>query len=127
MTFQVFPACSNATKAQKITKLKLSYVARVLCNDAGKGVLESRIVEALEDLNNEWKFSTCTKFTKDECEDWGININCNKRSTGAAGPQSPNNLVSTTLNYECIQVRISIEVLVEVTRILVVPTGVPRP
>ena len=95
VSLQTFPACSNATKAQKITKLKLSYIARVLCNDAGKGVLQQRIVDALEELNKEWKFSTCTKFSEDECADWGININCNKRTSVAQ--QSSNSFINQVM------------------------------
>ena len=88
----VFPACSKATKAQKIFKIKLSYIADVLCNEAGKGVLESKITDALEALNKEWKFSTCSKFTRDECQDWGININCNQRSGSSGRDDSADSL-----------------------------------
>ena len=46
-----YPACSETKPAQKIFKIKLDYITDVLCNDAGKGVLKKRIIDALQELN----------------------------------------------------------------------------
>jgi len=70
----VYPACSVAKKAQKIFKIKLQYLTSVLCHDAGQGVLKNKIIAALQELNREWKYSTCDKI--DECKGLDININC---------------------------------------------------
>ncbi len=53
----------------------------MLCNDAGKGVLKQRIIDALRELNKEWNFSSCNRLTEEECKDLGININCNRRAS----------------------------------------------
>merc|ERR1719410_3241167 len=76
----VYPACSETKPAQKIFKIKLDYITDVLCNDAGKGVLKKRIIDALQELNKEWNFSSCNQLTEEECKDLGINIQCNRRS-----------------------------------------------
>ncbi|XP_040577922.1 uncharacterized protein uif [Lepeophtheirus salmonis] len=76
-----YPSCSKTKPAQKIFKIKLDYLTNVLCNEAGKGVLKSKIVNALQQLNKEWKFSSCSQLTEQECEDLGININCNIRGS----------------------------------------------
>ena len=54
-----------------------------------RGVLKERIFSALQELNKEWQFSSCNQLTESDCEDLGININCNQRpSTGESGPTS---------------------------------------
>ena len=52
-----YPACSETKPAQKIFKIKLDYITDVLCNDAGKGVLKKRIIDALQELNKVYIFS----------------------------------------------------------------------
>ena len=81
----VYPACSKAKPAQKIFKIKLDYLTDVLCNEAGKGVLKERIVTALQELNKEWSFSSCNQLTESDCEDLGVNINCNQRPSTLNG------------------------------------------
>ena len=44
-----------------------------------QGVLKARIIAALQELNKEWSFSSCNQLTEEDCEDLGININCNRR------------------------------------------------
>ena len=51
-----YPACSETKPAQKIFKIKLDYITDVLCNDAGKGVLKKRIIDALQELNKVFFF-----------------------------------------------------------------------
>lgn len=75
----VYPACSVAKPAQRIYTIKLQYLAKVLCNKQGHGVLKDRIITALEDLNKEWKFSTCDKISEEDCEGLGVNIDCVKK------------------------------------------------
>ena len=84
----VYPACSASTAAQKIFKIKFGYITSVLCNDAGKSVLKDKIQKALQELNNEWKFSSCQQWNEEDCEDLGININCNKRKSSGMIPYS---------------------------------------
>ena len=84
----VYPACSETTPAQKIFKIKLDYITDVLCNDAGKGVLKARIIAALQELNKEWNFSPCNSLTEEECDDLGINIQCNRRQSGLLNPSA---------------------------------------
>merc|ERR1719282_869009 len=78
----VYPACSTATAAQKIFKIKLQYLAQVLCSKAGKGVLKDKIIKALQELNKEWRFSACDKISEEECEGLGVNVNCIQKATG---------------------------------------------
>ena len=63
----------------------------MLCNDAGKGVLKSRIIEALQELNKEWNFSSCNTLTESDCDDLGVNINCQRNAGGSSS--SDNNQV----------------------------------
>ena len=88
----VYPACSASTAAQKIFKIKFGYITSVLCNEAGKSVLKDKIRKALQELNDEWKFSSCdfNQINDGECENLGININCNKRKTTKGSKTSPN-------------------------------------
>eukprot|EP00096_Caligus_rogercresseyi_P005025 TRINITY_DN1980_c0_g2_i1.p1 TRINITY_DN1980_c0_g2~~TRINITY_DN1980_c0_g2_i1.p1 ORF type:complete len:2992 (-),score=731.35 TRINITY_DN1980_c0_g2_i1:531-9380(-) len=78
----VYPSCSKSRPAQKIFKIKLDYLTNVLCNEAGKGVLRTKVLNALRTLNKEWGFSSCPSLREEECKDLGININCNIRSQG---------------------------------------------
>ena len=75
----VYPACSAAKPAQKIYTIKLQYLAKVLCSKQGHGVLKEKIINALEQLNKEWKFSTCDKISENDCEGLGVNIDCVKK------------------------------------------------
>ena len=75
----VYPACSAAKPAQKIYTIKLQYLASVLCSKQGHGVLKNKIISALEDLNKEWRFSTCDKISEKDCEGLGVNIDCIKK------------------------------------------------
>jgi len=72
----VYPACSVATPAQKIFKIKLQYLAQVLCSKAGQGVLKNKIINALQELNKEWRFSACDKISEADCAGLGVNVNC---------------------------------------------------
>ena len=76
----VYPACSAAKPAQKIYTIKLQYLASVLCSEAGQGVLKSKIITALQELNKEWRFSACDKISEEECEGLGVNIDCIKKN-----------------------------------------------
>ena len=78
----VYPACSVSSPAQKIFKIKLQYLAQVLCSKAGQGVLKDKIISALQDLNKEWRFSACDKISEEECEGLGVNVNCIQKATG---------------------------------------------
>ena len=78
----VYPACSVSSPAQKIFKIKLQYLAQVLCSKAGQGVLKDKIINALQDLNKEWRFSACDKISEEECEGLGVNVNCIQKATG---------------------------------------------
>ena len=79
----VYPACSVASPAQKIFKIKLQYLAQVLCSEAGQGVLKDKIINALQKLNQEWRFSACDKISEEDCEGLGVNVNCiQKGSSG---------------------------------------------
>ena len=75
----IYPACSVAKPAQKIYTIKLQYLASVLCSKQGHGVLKDKIITALEELNKEWRFSTCDKISEEECEGLGVNIDCIKK------------------------------------------------
>jgi len=75
----VYPACSAAKPAQKIYTIKLQYLAKVLCSKQGHGVLKEKIINALEQLNKEWKFSTCDKISENDCDGLGVNIDCVKK------------------------------------------------
>ena len=46
-----------------------------------QSVLKDKIKNALQELNDEWKFSSCQQLNEAECKDLGININCNKRKS----------------------------------------------
>ena len=54
--------------------------------------MRARIIAALQELNKEWSFSTCNQLTFEDCDDLGVNVNCQRRpgsdSTGsvAAAP-----------------------------------------
>ena len=78
----VYPACSAASPAQKIFKIKLQYLAQVLCSKAGQGVLKDKIINALQNLNKEWRFSACDNIAEGECEGLGVNVNCIQKSSG---------------------------------------------
>jgi len=78
----VYPACSAATPAQKIFKIKLQYLAQVLCSKAGQGVLKTKIINALQELNKEWRFSACDKISEKECADLGVKVDCIQKSSG---------------------------------------------
>ena len=75
----VYPACSAAKPAQKIYTIKLQYLASVLCSKQGHGVLKDKIITALEELNKEWRFSTCEKISEEDCDGLGVNIDCIKK------------------------------------------------
>jgi len=85
----VYPACSAATPAQKIFKIKLQYLAQVLCSTTGKGVLKEKIITALQGLNEEWKFSACDKISKEECKGFDVDVNCVKKSKNKVKRQAP--------------------------------------
>ena len=55
-------------------------------NLLGKGVLKKRIIDALQELNKEWSFSSCNQLTEEECKDLGINIQCNRRPSANNDP-----------------------------------------
>ena len=84
----VYPACSAATPAQKIFKIKLQYLAQVLCSKTGKGVLKDKIINALQGLNEEWRFSACDKISQGECKDFNVDINCVKKASNKVKRQA---------------------------------------
>ena len=84
----VYPACSAATPAQKIFKIKLQYLAQVLCSKTGKGVLKDKIINALQGLNEEWRFSACDKISQEECKDFNVDINCVKKASNKVKRQA---------------------------------------
>ena len=54
--YSVHPFISKTTtdgesEPQKIFKIKLDYITDGLCNNAGKGVLKEKIIDALQELN----------------------------------------------------------------------------
>jgi len=42
-------------------------------------VLKDKIITALEELNKEWRFSTCDKISEADCAGLGVNIDCIKK------------------------------------------------
>ena len=78
----IYPACSAATPAKKIFKIKLQYLAQVLCSKAGQGVLKTKIINALQELNKEWRFSACDKINEKDCEDLGVKVDCIQKNSG---------------------------------------------
>ena len=43
-----------ANPAQRVFKIKLNFPTSVFCNNAGQGVLQSKIQSALLNLNKDW-------------------------------------------------------------------------
>ena len=84
----VYPACSAATQAQKIFKIKLQYLAQQLCSKAGQGVLKDKIIRALQALNEEWRFSACDKISEEECADLGVKVDCVKKPSSKVKRQA---------------------------------------
>ena len=48
--------------------------------------MKKRIIDALQELNKEWSFSSCNQLTEEECKDLGINIQCNRRPSSNNDP-----------------------------------------
>ena len=84
----VYPVCSDATPAQKIFRIKLQYLAQVLCHEGGQNVLKDKIISALQGLNEEWRFSACPKLDKNECKDFGVDVNCVKKASNKVKRQA---------------------------------------
>lgn len=62
-------------------------------------MLRARIITALQELNKEWNFSSCNQLTLEDCEDLGIDINCNKRrSSGTSDASSTAQRFARELN-----------------------------
>merc|ERR1712038_2034034 len=74
--------------AQKIFKIKLQYLAQVLCSKTGKGVLKDKIINALQGLNEEWRFSACDKISEEECRDLGVKVDCVKKASSKVKRQA---------------------------------------
>jgi hypothetical protein len=75
-----FPACSTANPAQRVFKIKLNFPTSVFCNDAGQGVLQSKIQAALVNLNKDWNL--CSNQINDggKCSGLRVNVDCKQKS-----------------------------------------------
>ena len=59
----------------------------MLCNKAGQGVLKTKIINALQELNKEWSFSACDKINEKDCEDLGVKVDCIQKNSARSGSE----------------------------------------
>ena len=52
----IYPACTAATPAQRVFKIKMNFPTSVLCNEAGQEVLKQKVRQAVNSLNRDWNF-----------------------------------------------------------------------
>ncbi|XP_077268738.1 sushi, von Willebrand factor type A, EGF and pentraxin domain-containing protein uif isoform X1 [Temnothorax americanus] len=75
----VYPACTSATSAQRVFRIKMNFPTSVLCNEAGQGVLKQKVRNAVNSLNRDWNFCSYSYEGTRECKDLDIDVQCDHR------------------------------------------------
>ncbi|EZA50646.1 Sushi, von Willebrand factor type A, EGF and pentraxin domain-containing protein [Ooceraea biroi] len=75
----VYPACTSATSAQRVFRIKMNFPTSVLCNEAGQGVLKQKVRNAVNSLNRDWNFCSYSYEGTRECKDLNIDVQCDHR------------------------------------------------
>ncbi|XP_032681239.1 sushi, von Willebrand factor type A, EGF and pentraxin domain-containing protein 1 isoform X1 [Odontomachus brunneus] len=75
----VYPACTTATSAQRVFRIKMSFPTSVLCNEAGQGVLRNKVKNAVNSLNRDWNFCSYSYEGNRKCKDLDIDVQCDHR------------------------------------------------
>ncbi|XP_018013808.1 sushi, von Willebrand factor type A, EGF and pentraxin domain-containing protein 1 isoform X2 [Hyalella azteca] len=76
----VYPACSQASPAQRVFKINMQFPSSVICNAAGQNVLSERIRVALMKLNREWNLCTETDSSTGNCKGLDVGVDCARRN-----------------------------------------------